>query len=78
MPKLPPNVNGVAELTATQITKIKAALLKIQTSFVETDDQPVCDTFYLVSTYNKANVGAEINGDTCQFVLGSGTDAVSG
>lgn len=78
MPKQPPNVNGVMDLTADQITAIKSVLEAIQSAFVETDDQPVCDTFYLVSSYNRANVGSEINGDTAEFVLGSGDHAISG
>lgn len=72
MPKQPPHINGVAELTAEEITAMYDKLTVIQGTFVESDDQPVCDTFYLVSTYNKQNVGSEINGDTAQYVLAVG------
>lgn len=78
MPKQPPNVNGVMDLTTEQTASIKAALEVIQSAFVETDEQPVCDTFYLTATYNQQNPDAPINGDTCQFVLGSGDHAISG
>lgn len=71
MPKQPPHVGGVMELTANEIATIKMKLQDIQTVFIETDDQPVCDTFYLVSTFNKLNAGNEINGDTAEFILKS-------
>jgi hypothetical protein len=70
MPKQPPFVNGIMTLTDTEITDIQTALQAIQTAFVETDEQPVCDTFYLVSTYNKENTDSPINGDTAEYVLG--------
>lgn len=78
MPKQPPNVNGVMNLTAEQTASIKAALTAIQSAFVETDEQPVCDTFYLTATYNQQNPDAPINGDTAEYVLGSGDHAISG
>lgn len=67
----PPNVNGIMSLTSAQKAAIKTKLKTIQTAFTPTDEQPVCDTFYLVSTYNKQNVGNEINGDTTEFILGT-------
>jgi hypothetical protein len=66
--KQPPNVNGEMELTEVQKTNIKAKLLVIQDAFVETDEQSVCDTFYLTATYNKENA-FKINGDTCEMLL---------
>lgn len=69
MPQQPPQINGIMPLTDAQIAEIKAKLQAIQAAFVPTDEHPVCDTFYLVSTYNEQNVGAEINGDTAEFIL---------
>jgi hypothetical protein len=77
MPKLPPSVNGVADLTAAQIKTIYGKLIVIRDAFVETDEQPVCDTFYLVATYNKANKGNEVNGDTAEYVLSVGDPNVT-
>jgi hypothetical protein len=69
--KKPPFVNGIIEgLTDTQITDFQTKLVAIRDAFVETDEQPVCDTFYLTSTYNRDNVDFPINGDTCEYVLG--------
>jgi hypothetical protein len=65
----PPNTNGIMELTKAEETDIRAKLEAIQTDFVGTDEQPMCDTFYITSSYNKENVGNEINGDTVQFLL---------
>lgn len=69
MPQQPPSVNGVMELSAAETDAIRSKLLAIQAAFEPTDDQPVCDTFYITATYNKANVGNEINGDTAQSIL---------
>lgn len=66
----PPHIDGVQELTSAQAASVRAALTAIASAFVATDDVPVCDTFYIVAAYNKANVGSEINGDTAQWVLG--------
>jgi hypothetical protein len=62
-------VNGEMVLTDEQVKTIKDQLLQIQTAFVPSDEQPVCDTFYLVSTYNKANQTLPINGDTAEMLL---------
>lgn len=75
MPSNPPNVNGIAELTAAETATILTKLQAIQTAFIATDDQPVCDTFYITATYNKANKGKEINGDTAQFILAGDANA---
>jgi hypothetical protein len=64
----PPSINGEMDLTEVQATNIQVKLLTIKNSFVETDEQPVCDTFYLTSTYNKENE-FKINGDTCEMLL---------
>jgi len=68
--KQPPNVNGEMTLTDAELTDIQTKLVAIRDAFVETDDVPVCDTFYLTATYNRNNVDFPINGDTCQYVLG--------
>lgn len=52
-----------------KIDATKAKLEEIKSLHVPTPEQPVADLFYLVSEYNKANVGAEINGDTAQEIL---------
>lgn len=65
----PPKINGIMTgLTDAQILDIQTKLVAIRDAFDPTDDQPVCDTFYLTSTYNKAN-DLKINGDTCQMLL---------
>lgn len=69
MPQQPPNVNGIMELTQAGSEAIKTKLKAIQAAFVETDEQSVYDTFYLVSIYNKQNEGKEINGDTAEFIM---------
>lgn len=69
MPEQPPSTNGVMTLTETDKAIIKTKLQSIQSAFAPTDETLVCDTFYLVSTYNKQNIGAEINGDTAEFLL---------
>jgi hypothetical protein len=67
--KQPPYVNGEMVLTDEQVKTIKDQLLQIQTAFVPSDEQPVCDTFYLVSSYNKENQDLLINGDTAEMLL---------
>ena len=77
--KQPPFINGVMELTEEQATDIQAKLVAIRDAFDPTDEQPVCDTFYLTSTYNRANPTMPINGDTCQMLLtedATGTEVV--
>lgn len=69
MAKQPPEVNGIMDLTDAEKTDITSKLQAIVTAFVATDDAPVCDTFYITSTYNKANPSAPINGDTCSSLL---------
>lgn len=69
MPKQPPNINGVMDLTPTEENAVINKLIAIRNAFVETDEQPTCDTFYLVSTYNKQNTGKEINGDTAEAIF---------
>jgi hypothetical protein len=67
-----PHVNGVMELTETKSATIKGKLLAIQEAFEPSHEQPVADTFYIVSTYNKENPSAPINGDTAQAILAEG------
>ena len=69
MPQHAPNIDGVMILTDDVKATIKAKLDTIIASFVATDAQPVCDTFYITSTYNKENTSACINGDTCEAIL---------
>jgi hypothetical protein len=64
----PPKINGEMTLTDTQIKDITDKLVVIRSAFEETDEQPVCDTFYLTATYNKENT-FKINGDTCEALL---------
>ena len=65
----PPKINGEMTLTDAQIKDITMKLVDIRTAFEETDEQPVCDTFYITSTYNRLNT-FKINGDTCETLLG--------
>jgi pyridoxal/pyridoxine/pyridoxamine kinase len=67
--KQPPNVNGIMDLADTEKADIKAKLDLIISGFVATDEQPLIDTFYIVSNYNKENPDNPINGDTCGFIL---------
>jgi hypothetical protein len=67
--KQPPFVNGEMTLTDTQVTDVKTKLQAIQAAFVPTDEQPVCDTFYITATYNKENQDFLLNGDTVEAVL---------
>jgi hypothetical protein len=67
-----PHVNGVMELTETKAATVKDKLTKIRDEFTPSHEQPVADTFYLVSTYNKENPSAPINGDTAQAILAEG------
>jgi hypothetical protein len=65
----PPKINGIMlELTEEQILDIQTKLVAIRDAFEETDEQPVCDTFYITSTYNRENT-LKINGDTCEALL---------
>lgn len=65
----PPSTNGIMVLTDTEKADIFEKLQAIITAFVPDDFQSVADTFYIVSTYNKENPDAPINGDTAQAVL---------
>jgi hypothetical protein len=67
--KQPPFVNGEMTLTDEQIVEIQAKLVAIRDAFDPTDEQPVCDTFYITATYNKENPTFPINGDTCNALL---------
>jgi hypothetical protein len=71
MPKQPPNVNGVMQLDDAVMLEIKTKLVAIQDAFIETDEQPVCDTFYMTAAYNRDNPDFCINGDTTEFILAS-------
>jgi hypothetical protein len=65
----PPIVNGEMNLTDEQIIDIQGKLIVIRDSFDPTDEEPVCDTFYLTSTYNRENPSFPINGDTCSSLF---------
>jgi hypothetical protein len=67
--KQPPYVNGEMTLTEEEVLEIQAKLITIRDAFDPTDEQPVCDTFYLTSTYNRENPTFPINGDTCNAIL---------
>jgi hypothetical protein len=69
MPKQPPQIGGIMELTPEQTTDLRGKLTAIVASFVETDEQPVCDVFYITSTYNKANTDFPLNGDSVEWIL---------
>ena len=67
--KQPPYVNGEMTLTDEEVTEIQTKLIAIRDAFDPTDEQPVCDTFYLTATYNRENPTFPINGDTCNALL---------
>lgn len=67
--KQPPEVDGIMPLSDVEKIDINSKLLEIKQSFVPDDFTLVCDTFYLVSTYNKQNQTAPINGDTAESLL---------
>lgn len=64
----PPKINGLMALTDEQALDIQAKLVAIRENFEETDEQPVCDTFYLTATYNRENE-FKINGDTVEMLM---------
>lgn len=66
--KQPPFCNGCMMLTDTDTKVVQDKLVAIRDAFVPTDEQEVCDTFYITSTYNKTNA-LKINGDTCEMLL---------
>jgi hypothetical protein len=67
--KQPPFINGEMTLTDAQIKDIHDKLVTIRDGFDPTDEQPVCDTFYITATYNCENPTFPINGDTCEALL---------
>lgn len=69
MSQEPPHVDGVMEFAGSAVPVIKTKLDAIISAFAPTDGQPVCDTFYIVAAYNKANKGNEINGDTAESLF---------
>lgn len=72
--KNPPEVNGIMQLNEQQILAIQTELQQIEDAFVPTEEQPVCDIQYLTATYNKQNVGNEINGDTMIYCRAYGLE----
>jgi hypothetical protein len=72
--KKAPYVNGIVEgLSEEEILSIQEKLQAIQAEFDPTDEQPTCDTFYLVVTYVKNHSSDTdfilINGDTAEHCL---------
>lgn len=71
----PPHTNGIMELSNTDQDRLRNQLVNIRDSFVPTDDQPVCDTFYLVVEHTRKHgdqtTFTQLNGDTVDFLLGS-------
>lgn len=78
--KKPPFVNGLCSFVDNDAIcmAVQTKLNDIRTAFVETDDQPVCDTFYITATYNSTVAGTKmydtntypvVNGDTVQHCL---------
>lgn len=65
-----PYTNGVMDLNDKQIAEIKIRFIEINKAFVPSIEIPVCDIFYLVSTYNKDYPDTVINGDTAEYILG--------
>lgn len=66
---VPPQVNGVMDLTEEEILSIQAELVVIQEAFEPDDYVVYCDTQYLVSHYNDAHQDLLINGDTAEYCL---------
>lgn len=64
-----PYCDGCMELSKEETALIKKRLLEIQEAFVSSMEIPVCDTFYLVSLYNKEYPEEVINGDTAEAVM---------
>lgn len=67
--KNPPLVNGVMDLSPSNIVDIKAKLTAIQEQFTPTDEEEILSVHGLVSRYNIVNPEAPINGDTAQFII---------
>lgn len=66
---VPPQVNGIMDLTEDEILQIQGELIEIQNAFEPDDYVPYCDTLYLVSHYNDAHPDMLINGDTAEYCL---------
>jgi hypothetical protein len=69
MDKQPPNVNGIANMSDTAKKAVKDKLDIIIAGFVPDENNGAVNAHWFVSEYNKANVGAEINGDTAEAIL---------
>lgn len=78
--KQPPCVDGICSFVDNSPTcmAVQTKLDSLRTAFVATDDQPVCDTFYITATYNRTIAGTPIdattnyplvNGDTVEHCL---------
>lgn len=68
--KQPPEINGILGLELEEALTIKDQLEAIKETFVPSDYEPALSLHGLVSRYNEANPGEEINGDTALYCLG--------
>ena len=66
---VPPQVNGIMDLTEEEVLSVQAELIAIQEAFEPDDYVAYCDTQYLVSHYNDAHPDLLINGDTAEYCL---------
>jgi len=66
---VPPQVNGIMDLTEEEVLSIQAELIAIQDAFEPDDYVVYCDMQYLVSHYNDAHPELLINGDTAEYCL---------
>lgn len=62
---------GLVNLTDEEKSATKTELHVIADSFEPTDEQPICDTFYLTAAFNRENFaeGRALNGDTVEYLL---------
>jgi hypothetical protein len=79
--KQPPYVNGIVTALMDNpvvCTAVQGKLDEIRSAFDPTDEQSVCDTFYITATYNRTVAGTNIdatnkypliNGDTAEACL---------
>lgn len=76
--KLPPYVNGICSFIDDQTIcdAVTIKLAEIRESFTATDEQPICDTFYITATYNRTIADTDLNTTTkYPFINGDTTEA---
>jgi hypothetical protein len=74
----PPWTSGVMTLTHEECVEVKQKCQEIIDTFVPTPEQPVADTFYVVSRYNQLDWTKAINGDTYEALQAYDPETMTG